>query len=231
MRDRTLTLRPRARAHEGGFSFTELIVVVGIMMLMAAVGLPAISRYIKNYQINGAAQQVLGAVTTARSKAVMKNVNYGVLFVVTGPNTYRVVNEDVPGATTRTALATLLTNSEQSGAVLTLPGTVRFGTGTGTTTAGCSVQTISYEGGVTTTAFVGNDRGFRFNNLGRWCDPHTSDLGTQCATALDQGLANAVMNDATAGGVVCLTQDTNGDGTPDLRRVVQVTQGGRVTTR
>ena len=79
-----------------GFSLIEVIVVVGIIAVMAAVGLPAIGRYFRNYQIRNAAREVAAEIQTARTKAIMKNVNWGVLFVTLSPTTYQYVIEDDP---------------------------------------------------------------------------------------------------------------------------------------
>jgi prepilin-type N-terminal cleavage/methylation domain-containing protein len=88
--------RRRHSGLEPGFSLIEVLVVVGIIAVMAAVGLPAIGRYFRNYQIRNAAREVASEIQTARTKAIMKNVNWGVLFVTLSPTTYRIVIEDDP---------------------------------------------------------------------------------------------------------------------------------------
>ena len=81
---------------ESGMTLVELLVVAGIIAVMAAVALPAIGRYFRNYQIRNAAREVAAEIQTARTKAIMKNVNWGVLFVTLSPTTYRIVLEDDP---------------------------------------------------------------------------------------------------------------------------------------
>ena len=100
-------------------SLVELIVVVGIIAVMAAVGLPAIGRYFRNYQIRNAAREVAAEMQTARTKAIMKNVNWGVLFVTLSPTTYRYVVEDDPASPAIRSMNIL-------GPIRTLPGDVRF---------------------------------------------------------------------------------------------------------
>jgi type II secretory pathway pseudopilin PulG len=97
----------------------ELLVVVGIIAVMAAVGLPAIGRYFRNYQIRNAAREVASEIQTARTKAIMKNVNWGVLFVTLSPTTYRIVIEDDPA---NPAMRTL----NLMDPIRTLPGDVLF---------------------------------------------------------------------------------------------------------
>jgi prepilin-type N-terminal cleavage/methylation domain-containing protein len=83
---------------ERGFSLVEMLIVVAIVAVMAAVALPNIGQYIRNYRIKGAAQAVAGELQSARSRAIMSNTNLGVSFVVLDRDTYRFVQEDVPAA-------------------------------------------------------------------------------------------------------------------------------------
>jgi prepilin-type N-terminal cleavage/methylation domain-containing protein len=116
-----------SRRPERGFSLIELLVVVAIIVILAATGFPAISRYIRNYKIKGAAQAFAGQMQSARSKAIMSNTNSGVSFVVVDADSYRLVQED-------------LTGDERFGPLKDLPSGVRFEP----TTADSSGKTLRF---------------------------------------------------------------------------------------
>jgi Tfp pilus assembly major pilin PilA len=84
----------------------ELLIVAGIIIIMAAVSIPAISSYMRNYTIRAATESVAGEIQTARNKAIVKNVNTGVVFAVLDSNTYRFYVED-DAATPAVALGPL----------------------------------------------------------------------------------------------------------------------------
>jgi type II secretion system protein H len=83
---------------ERGFSLVEMLIVVLIIGVMAAVALPNIGQYIRNYKVKGAAQMVAGELQSARSRAIMTNTNVGVSFVVVDRDTFRYVQEDIDPA-------------------------------------------------------------------------------------------------------------------------------------
>jgi prepilin-type N-terminal cleavage/methylation domain-containing protein len=84
--------RPRPR--ERGFSLIEILAVVGIIAVMAAVGLPGILTYVRNYRINGAERAVSSDIAATRTRAITRNTQAGVSFLAVDGNTYRFVVED-----------------------------------------------------------------------------------------------------------------------------------------
>lgn len=209
------------RRPDAGFSMAELLVVVGIIATMAAVSLPAIGRYIRNYQIKGATQQVQGEVSAARLKAIMKNVRHGVAFVVLDSTRYMWVIEDdqsPPISPTRIELGTAMGTAGQAGTVQTLPQGLTFGTG-------CPGFTAA------------NDYFFRFNRLGGWCDP-TSGTSTcpvpatvpfnatiNGQTYSNIGNTNYIQNNSSTGATLCIVQTAT-----NLKGTITVAPGGRITS-
>ncbi len=196
-----------------GFSLVELLIVVTIIAIMAAVALPMISNYLRIYKIRGASQEFAKEIQAARGKAISKNVNFGLVLLILNETSYRWVAEDDLNAadaefppnlrvplnanTAVTEPASTPGVASQRGPVYVLPQGVVF-------TQGCGLPTPW-------------ERGMRFNRLGAWCAPST---GEPCPPIP----VGAPFVSSTAGGAaVCLSQPSTG-----LTRTVSVVPGGRV---
>lgn len=90
--------QPQPAPVPNGYSMIELVVVVGLIVVMAAIAVPNIAGYTRNYRVRGATQKIAGEIQTARNKAIVKNTNFGVAFAVLDNNTYRyfVLDDNVP---------------------------------------------------------------------------------------------------------------------------------------
>lgn len=69
---------------KAGFSLTELVVVVAIMMIVSGLSLPSLSRIINNAKLNAAAQQVASIYQQGRIRATQDDSYYLLPVVANG---------------------------------------------------------------------------------------------------------------------------------------------------
>lgn len=78
-----------------GFTMIELLVVVAVIVIMAAVAIPNIARFLRTYRVRGAATEIAGEIQAARNKAISKNANAAVVFTVLDSDSYRIYVPDL----------------------------------------------------------------------------------------------------------------------------------------
>jgi prepilin-type N-terminal cleavage/methylation domain-containing protein len=59
-----------------GFSFVELIVVLAVLSLLAAMAIPQFSRWIESTQYRVAAREIASAMRESRSRAIQTNLQH-----------------------------------------------------------------------------------------------------------------------------------------------------------
>jgi type II secretory pathway pseudopilin PulG len=181
-----------------------MLVVVLIIAIMAAIALPNIGGYIRNYKIRGAVQEVASQLQTARGKAVSTNTNTGVSFVILDFDSYRFIQED-------------LTTAEPRQPVHELPTGVRF-----VVAGGAAVPGVRFDrmGGFCRPGIAGSCR-FPYANP-QFANP----CGTDAARCTTNAGANFFTYDPVANdGTVFVTLS---DPNTNMTRIVRIAPGGRV---
>ena len=70
---------------DSGFTLIELIVIIAIVAVFAAIAVPNFLSYMPKHRLNGAARQVMGDLMAARMKAVSQNCDVAVTFASGNP--------------------------------------------------------------------------------------------------------------------------------------------------
>ena len=66
--------------YDGGFTMTELLVVVGIIAFLGAITLLASKGIYDNYKVSGAAREIYSDMQTARIRALKENKEYALCY-------------------------------------------------------------------------------------------------------------------------------------------------------
>ena len=95
-----MTPCPVMRAEHEGFTLVEIMVVIGILTMVLALGAPAFVRVIKKEPLRQAASDLVEGLSHARAQAILQGVTTEfVLNSTDGAMTVRLAPEDRPEAT------------------------------------------------------------------------------------------------------------------------------------
>jgi prepilin-type N-terminal cleavage/methylation domain-containing protein len=73
---------------EIGFTIIEVIVVIAIIGIIAAIGIPGFSKWLPNYRLRLAAQELLSGFQLAKTTAIKRNTNCTVIFSIPSIDKY-----------------------------------------------------------------------------------------------------------------------------------------------
>ena len=83
----------RTKKRELGFTMIEVMIVVAVFSVMAAIAIPGFSTWLPNYRLKSAARDLYSNMQLAKMGAVRNNGNWAIVFSA-GSNSYRVCSDD-----------------------------------------------------------------------------------------------------------------------------------------
>ena len=101
--------------HEEGFSAIELVIVLAVTGLLAAIALPRWRVLVQSHELNNSARQIQSELHAIKSRAAAENVSFQISYSQ-GATGYTIQRENVA----------LVTKSLAEGTTITKAGTIAF---------------------------------------------------------------------------------------------------------
>ena len=79
---------------KSGFTLIEMMIVIAVFAIVAAIAIPAFMSLLPGMRLNGAARQIMGDLMAARMDAVKQNNEVRVFFNSPGTNQYQILDDD-----------------------------------------------------------------------------------------------------------------------------------------
>jgi type IV fimbrial biogenesis protein FimT len=73
-----------------GFSIIEMMIVIGVMALLLAIGVPSFQNWLQNLQIRTAAESIVSGLQIAKNEAIRRNVNVTYTMELTGSTNWKI---------------------------------------------------------------------------------------------------------------------------------------------
>ena len=92
--ERKMRVSQMLRKRQSGFTLIEMMIVIAVFAIVAAIAIPNFMSWLPGMRLNGAARQVMGDLMAARMNAVKQNNEFKVFFNSPGANQYQILDDD-----------------------------------------------------------------------------------------------------------------------------------------
>jgi type IV fimbrial biogenesis protein FimT len=83
------------KARARGFSIIEMLIVIGVMAMLLAIGVPSFQNWLQNLQIRTAAESIVSGLQIAKNEAIRRNVNVTyTMELTTGSTNWKINTAD-----------------------------------------------------------------------------------------------------------------------------------------